>query len=200
MSLLQSLIKFRIHLPGISLTLHARLNSYGPTDRFCIGAFVVPIVGRLRRPFVCAFSPRLGFASWRSLNYFAVARHLWSKFCNLYSDDESFRFVFDCVIFPGVYAYGSGPRLPMDLPFRFLFFDPAMTFFQGHSLQSAFFAGVFPGTGRLRHPVPRLSISIAFQAFKYCGDVSIAGEGYWWLFGEGIEGVDFEFHAVGDEL
>ena len=145
MSLLQSLIKFRIHLPGISLTLHAGLNSYGPTDRFCIGCFVVPIVGRLRRPFVCALSPRLGFASWRSLNYFAVARHLYSSSGGVLhstEQDESFRFDYFSHLSGGL-RLRLRPPATYRLTFQVFIFRSRYDVFSGALFTECIFLRVF---------------------------------------------------------
>ena len=63
----------------------------------------------------------------------------------------------------------SAPRLRLVAELK-LFCRCTAFLFQGHSLQSAFGGWGFPGTGRLRLPVPRLTIGIAFQAFV-CGFV-----------------------------
>ena len=61
----------------------------------------------------------------------------------------------------------SAPRLRLvaELLLHCRFTAVMVLFFQGHSLQSAFGGRAFPGTGRLRLPVPRLTVSTAFQAF-----------------------------------
>ena len=79
---------------GIPLTLHTDiLRSYWPILywMFCSSGWwtsSTPVSGWW-------LSPRLGFASWRSLNYFAVSRHLYSSSGGVLhstEQDESFRF------------------------------------------------------------------------------------------------------------
>ena len=66
-------------------------------------------------------SPRLGFASWRSLNYFAVARHLYSSSGGVLhstEQDESFRFDYFSHLSGGLRLRLRPPATPESLPFR----------------------------------------------------------------------------------
>ncbi len=90
-------------------------------------------------------SPRLGFASWRSLNYFAVARHLYSSSGGVLhstEQDESFRFDYFSHLSGGL-RLRLRPPATYRLTFQVFIFRSRYDVFSGALFTECIFLRVF---------------------------------------------------------
>ncbi len=117
-------------------------------------------------------SPHLGFASWRSLNYFAVSRHLWHFLGALFAE---------CVL--GVRLSGHrSPATPCTAAIRRHCLSGMYSFFPYLvavlRLQCRFtaFVAFFRGTlCRVHLGVPQLFVDIVFVLLVFSGAYAVEG-------------------------